>query len=364
LSNAEPGNTDRPGLRAVNESGNAMTPRKCTGLAVLAVVGLLLLPQADAQPTQTTSPPAPQAAEPAPPPAPETLPEQQAQPPAAESLPGQDTQPPANPAPIPDLPPPGEVQQAPPPPPAEQQPAQRAQPQKPDLGLRVELEPKAIALLKAMSEKLASAKTLSFTAISFYESPARTGLPLVYTTLSEVTLQRPNKLRVITPADGPPSEFFYDGKTMTAYSPDKHLVAVADAPPTIDAMLKAAYDQAAIYFPFTDVIVADPYKDFSEGLKLAFVVGQSKVVAGTTTDIVVVASDAVQAQIWIGAEDKLPRAIRATFFDEPGTFRHAVEFTKWRLNGPVPPGTFSSAAAAKAPHMQFARPDAEPPKHP
>jgi hypothetical protein len=345
-----------------------MTPQKCARLAVLAAIGLLLLPQADAQPAQTTPPPAPQAAEPASPPAPEPLPGQQAQPPAAESLPGQDAQPPSvNQPAIPDLPPPGEVQQAPPepapPPQAEQQPAQQAQPQRPDLGLRVELEPKAIALLKAMSERLASAKTLSFTAISFYESPARTGLPLVYTTLSEVTLQRPNKLRVITPADGPPSEFYYDGKTMMAYAPDKHLVAVADAPPTIDAMLKAAYDKAAIYFPFTDVLVADPYKDFSEGLKLAFVVGQSKVVAGTTTDIVVVASDAVQAQIWIGAEDHLPRAFRATFFDEPGTYRHAVEFTKWRLNPPVPPGTFTSAAAAKAPHMQFARPDAEPPKH-
>jgi len=31
-------------------------------------------------------------------------------------------------------------------------------------------------------------------------------------------------------------------------------VAVAEAPATTDAALKAAYDTAAIYFPFTDLV--------------------------------------------------------------------------------------------------------------
>src|SRR5215472_7896907 len=66
-----------------------------------------------------------------------------------------------------------------------------------DLGLRFELEPKAIDILKASSAKLAAAKTLALTAIATYESPARTGQPLAYMTRSEVTLERPNKLRVL-----------------------------------------------------------------------------------------------------------------------------------------------------------------------
>ena len=129
------------------------------------------------------------------------------------------------------------------------------------------LEPKAIEILKAASDRLAAARAMRFTAVISYESPSRLGPPLVYTTTSEVTLQRPDKLRVITPGDGPASEFYYDGKTMMAFAPAENLVAVADAPPTIDAALKAAYDTAAIYFPFTDVIVADPYKDLADGLE-------------------------------------------------------------------------------------------------
>ena len=52
-----------------------------------------------------------------------------------------------------------------------------------------------------------------------YESPSRLGPPLVYTTTSEVAVQRPDKLRVITPGDGPAAEFYYDGKTMVAFAP-------------------------------------------------------------------------------------------------------------------------------------------------
>ncbi len=72
------------------------------------------------------------------------------------------------------------------------------------------LEPKAIDILKAASSRLAAARTMKFTAIHFYESPSRQGHPLAFTTKSEVTLQRPDKLRVIMSADGPASEFYYD----------------------------------------------------------------------------------------------------------------------------------------------------------
>ena len=106
--------------------------------------------------------------------------------------------------------------------------------------------------------------------LSTYEHPSRIGPALAYTTLSEVLMERPNKLRVLTAGDGPASEFYYDDKTVMAYAPAENMVAVAEAPPTIDAMLKAAFDNAAIYFPFTDLIVADPYKDIAEGLVHAF----------------------------------------------------------------------------------------------
>jgi len=223
--------------------------------------------------------------------------------------------------------------------------------------VQMTLEPKAIEILKAACDRLAAARTMSFTAMVTYESPCRFGTPLAYTTKSEVTLQRPDKLRVITIGDGPASEFYYDGKTMVAFAPVENLVAVAEAPPTIDAALKAAYDSAAIYYPFTDVIVADPYKDMSDGLILAFYIGQSKVVGGTTTDMVAYANNEVFVQIWIGAEDKLPRMLRGVYRSDNAHLRHQLEFSNWQLDLTVPADAFASANAGKANPMPFAHPN-------
>ncbi len=221
---------------------------------------------------------------------------------------------------------------------------------------KTELEPKALSILKDMCDKLSSAHTMSFTAVVTYESPSRIGPALSYTTISKVTLQRPDKLQIITPGDGPASEIYYNGKTITAYAPSENLVATSDAPTTIDALLKFAYDRAAIYFPFTDLIVSDPYKDITEDLNVAFYMGKSVVVDGITTDMIVISNDKVFAQIWIGANDKLPRMIRAVFADDPLRLRHQMSLSNWQLGVPIAAGTFTSSGMSKATRIEFKHP--------
>src|SRR6185369_6558656 len=69
------------------------------------------------------------------------------------------------------------------------------------------LEPKAMDLLKATSARLAKAKVMSFTATVSYEYPSKLGPPIVYTSRYDVTMQRPDKLKILMPGDGPASEF-------------------------------------------------------------------------------------------------------------------------------------------------------------
>jgi hypothetical protein len=227
--------------------------------------------------------------------------------------------------------------------------------------VKLTIEPKAMEILKAACDRLATAKSMSFTAVVTYEYPSRLGPPVAYTTKSEVTLQRPDKLRVITPGDGPASEFYYNGKNMVAFAPLENLVAIAEAPPTIDAALKVAYDSAAIYYPFTDLIVADPYKAIQEGLILAFYIGQSKVLGGVTTDMVAYANKDVYLQAWIGADDKLPRMIRGVYRADPARLRHQLELSNWKLDVDLSQDTFASLNAANAKPMAFARPSSPPP---
>ncbi|AFY61817.1 DUF2092 domain-containing protein [Synechococcus sp. PCC 6312] len=218
------------------------------------------------------------------------------------------------------------------------------------------VDPAAIKIIKAMGERLQAAKTFSFTATTAYESPSRIGPPLVYFSSSQVLVQRPNNLRVITTADGPKSEFYYNGKTMVAFAPNENLVAVAAAPNNLDSALKEAYQKASIYFPFTDFIVSNPHEDLIKELKFAFVVGQSQVVGGTATDIVAMGNDQIFAQVWIGTEDHLPRALRAVYRNDPSRLRHQVEFSNWLINPPVTATMFTPTNTAKALKIPFASP--------
>lgn len=214
---------------------------------------------------------------------------------------------------------------------------------------------KVTALLHLACDTLSSAQTMAFTAVDTYERAARNGQPLYYAVRSQVTLQRPNKLRVIKLGDGIPDEFYYDGKTMAAYVPSADLVAIADAPPTIDQMLDAAWDIGAIYFPFADVVTSKPCGVFGDATS-AFYVGQSTVVGNTTTDMVAIASDGVQAELWIGATDHLPRMVRVIYTNEPAHAHYQTEYSDWKL-GAVPDATaFQSDKLKTAKHISFAPP--------
>ena len=243
---------------------------------------------------------------------------------------------------------------------AKQAPA-KAVVKKPGPKFELVVEPRAMELLKAMGAKLAAAKSMSFTAVVGYEYPSKLGPAIVYTSRYDVTMQRPSKLRVIMPGDGPASEFYYDGKTMMAFAPAENLVAVADAPPTIDAALKAAYDNAAIFYPFTDLVLDDPYAVLTNGAILAFYIGPSGIVGGTKTDMVAWANKDVFLQIWIGADDKLPRRMRAIFRNDLAGLRHEMELSNWQLDGPIAADAFASAKAQGAGRIAFANPVRLPP---
>lgn len=232
---------------------------------------------------------------------------------------------------------------------------------KPSAPAKLVIEPKAMELLKATSARLAAAKTMSFTAIASYEYPSQMGPAIVYTSRYDVTMQRPNGLRVLMPGDGPASEFYFDGKIMMAFSPAENLVAVADAPPTVDGALKAAFQASGLYFPFTDLLLAAPYEALTAGTIHAFVIGPSSIVGGVRTDMVAWANKDVFLQIWIGADDKLPRRVRAVYAADIQRLRHEVTFSDWKLDAPVAPGTFTSAKASAATRMAFAHPLAKAP---
>ena len=111
---------------------------------------------------------------------------------------------------------------------------------------------------------------------------------------------------------------------------------------------------------FSDLIAADPYAALTNGAVQAFYIGPSSVIGGTKTEMVAWADSDVFMQIWIGADDKLPRRFRAVFADDPLKLRHEMELTNWQLDPAVAPDAFVSAKAQSAGRMAFAAPTPPP----
>ena len=70
----------------------------------------------------------------------------------------------------------------------------------------------------------------------------------------------------------------------------------------------------------------------------------------------------VFAQIWIGAEDKLPRMVRAVYRTDAARLRHQLELSNWQLEPGVADDAFAPKNAGSAKPIAFAHPNKKSPQ--
>ena len=102
-------------------------------------------------------------------------------------------------------------------------------------------DPRALAALKAMSDRLAAATAFTVRTENSVPMVAPNGQWVSLIGSSSVALQRPDKLFVERGGDQVPMEVYYNGRTVTLYAPAEKLYAEIAAPATIDATLREAF---------------------------------------------------------------------------------------------------------------------------
>ena len=223
------------------------------------------------------------------------------------------------------------------------------------------MDQRALDILKKMSDTLSQAKTIQFQARSMVPVRTPDGVWINLYGTSQVVMQGPDKLFASTAGDFAPYDFYFDGKTITAHSPNKNLYAVKAAPATIDAMIEEAYRTEGKSFPYADILVSEPYAVLTEGIVKAYYVGQSTIrpLAGkgsVKTDHLVFANKGVEWQIWIDNADHLPRLVVATYLDEINEPSYSVEFGDWKIDDQVSPENFVFKNASQAAKVEFRNP--------
>jgi hypothetical protein len=217
------------------------------------------------------------------------------------------------------------------------------------------LEPAALDRLKAMSDLLKSAPRFTFKAVSDRETPSAStsGQMLDFVSVSKVTVERPNKVRVDTTGDRFAASLWYDGKTLTIFSEKSAFYAQVAAPATIDEAVQMLLDRLDTPLPIAGFLLADPYAKMMEGVKTAFDAGGALLEGSSCRHFAFSEPDA-DWQLWIedGAKP-LPRRLAVTYKKVPGSPRVLALMSDWNLSPTIPADAFTFTPPAGATKVEW-----------
>lgn len=184
----------------------------------------------------------------------------------------------------------------------------------------------ALDIPEKMGNYLADARTMTFTANTMVETPVR-GQILNFFASTRAIVRRPNGLTAIARSGRKPQEFYFDGSTMTSYSPRDKMYAVSPAPATLDELFPFAMEKAGIHTVFSDLLTSDPYAYLTGDLESGFLVGRT-LIGTRECDHLAFKGKGIEWQIWIDSGVKpLPVMMTITDTEIKDKPRYVVQYS-------------------------------------
>jgi hypothetical protein len=224
------------------------------------------------------------------------------------------------------------------------QPAARA-PQTPG---KPAVAPEAIAALKKMGAFLRTLQAFTIRAdTSTDEILVDTGQKLQFGSVVEYSGRSPDRLRANIIADRKQRQFYYDGHTLTLYSPREQYYASVPAPPTIRKTLEFAAQRYGLEVPLADLFFWGTDEARLEDIKAAIDVGPSSI-DGVLCDHYAFRQEDVAWQLWIERSDTLlPRKLVITTTTEKAQPQYVARLT-WNLTPQLDDTLFTFVPPADA----------------
>lgn len=173
--------------------------------------------------------------------------------------------------------------------------------EKNNVAIEPKIDPKAINLLKQMSELLASSQQFSFDALTLKEQVLPSGQKLQYDAKIHVDINRPNAFIGKVNSGAKNKELFYDGSHLTLLDLKNNFYATTEAPENIDDTLDFIMDRYGVSIPLADFLFADVNTVLTENTQTGFYVALTEV-NGKKAHHLAFSQENVDWQIWIHAE--------------------------------------------------------------
>ena len=202
------------------------------------------------------------------------------------------------------------------------------------------VDPNAIRILKSMSDFLSGLDQFSCNIVNMREDITRSGHRIDYEVGAQITVDRPNRMKSIRQGHLVDQEVYYDGKTITIYSPRKKIYSLVDAPDTMDAALRFAREKLGIGFPVADLMYSDTFPLLTKGVISASVIGK-EMIAGFRCDHLLFTLPGVDFQIWVPDRgDPLPFKYIVTDTGTRQLLSIVAVINSWNLSPRIEDGDF------------------------
>ena len=197
--------------------------------------------------------------------------------------------------------------------------------------------PNADAILRQMSSALTGARQFSFAAHRQID-PALIGehnLPADAHVV--VTVQHPNKLAARSRSKGDVREFYFDGRSLTLLDVTKNLCSTVPMHTSIDGLVAEIEQKYGFTPPLAELALSNVYADIRWKAQNISYVNEETVgggflgLGGVACHRLALSGKVLDAELWVGVNDHLPRKLVTTAKTRAGKPQIKVDFSAWDL---------------------------------
>ena len=206
--------------------------------------------------------------------------------------------------------------------------------------------PDADAILRKTSAALSGAKQFHFNSETDSHGAVLPGRVRAEKAKLEVTVMRPNHFVSKSTSAGDVRHFYFDGKTLTVFDATKHFYAVVPEKASIDGLLAMIESKYGFTPPLGELVVSNMYEDLRKKVQSVSYLGHGNLASGflglggVDCYRVKLNGKHVDAELWVGVKDSLPRQLITTHKMIAGQPKLTVRLSDWDLSGPISPGAF------------------------
>ncbi|SIO21128.1 DUF2092 domain-containing protein [Paraburkholderia phenazinium] len=205
---------------------------------------------------------------------------------------------------------------------------------------QAEMQPQAVDALNKLGNYLRSLKSFRIQADSVTDAVLTTGQNVGFLHRTEMSVQRPNKVRVVVTGSRAPKGLIYDGRTFVLFNDTHHFYSKVPAPPTIRQLITDADEKYGVQLPLVDLFYWGEQSDDEKSLTSALFIGLDKV-DGKWCNHYAYQQPGLDWELWIQSGSRpLPCRFVVTDTTQPSRPQHAVNY-QWTLNPTFEAGTFT-----------------------